>query len=382
MHMRELDTSTIECISGELWPSKQRNGHSLHEVPYRACFRPELAEFFINKYTERGDVVFDSFMGRGTTLLQAALMGRIPYGCDINPLSAVLLSPRLAPPTLERIEDRLFSLCLLKDVWVEDELLVFYHETTLRRIMGWKNYFRNRAVRRELDDVDRWIRMVITTRLHGHSPGFLSARTLPPNQAISVESQRKLNAKHDLAPEPKDIAEIIMKKSRAMLKDVAPSDIARLRTASHKAKILTATAADVPAIPDSSVSLVITSPPFLDIVNYKQDNWLRCWFNGINADELGFWQFKKIEHWVTAMAEAMIEMRRVLKPGGRAAIEVGEVRKGSDMLMRGLIEAAGRAGMAVECSYVNNNKFTKTSRVWNISSDRGSTTNMVLVLRK
>lgn len=37
-------------------------------------------------------------------------------------------------------------------------------------------------------------------------------------------------------------------------------------------------------IPDNTVQLSITSPPFLDIVHYVADNWLRCWFNGIDAD--------------------------------------------------------------------------------------------------
>ncbi len=46
-------------------------------------------------------------MGRGTTPLQAALMGRRPIGNDINPLSALLTRPRLAPPSLAAIEARL-----------------------------------------------------------------------------------------------------------------------------------------------------------------------------------------------------------------------------------------------------------------------------------
>mgnify|MGYP000160800235 CR=1 FL=1 len=40
-----------------------------------------------------------------------------------------------------------------------------------------------------LDTVDAWIRMVAVNRLTGHSPGFFSVYTLPPNQAASPESQ-------------------------------------------------------------------------------------------------------------------------------------------------------------------------------------------------
>ncbi len=37
--------------------------------------------------------------------------------------------------------------------------------------------------------------MVAINRLTGHSPGFFSVYTLPPNQATSVQAQRKINGK-------------------------------------------------------------------------------------------------------------------------------------------------------------------------------------------
>ena len=89
----------VETFVNEFWTSKQRAAHSLHEVSYRACFKPQLPRFFIDRFTAPGDLVYDPFMGRGTTIVEAALAGRTPAGCDINPLSAVLAQPRLSPPT-------------------------------------------------------------------------------------------------------------------------------------------------------------------------------------------------------------------------------------------------------------------------------------------
>ena len=97
----------IPYFVNEFWTSGQRRAHSLHEISYRACFKPQLPEFFIKRLTAPGDGVYDPFMGRGTTPLQAALMGRRPLGNDMNPLSALLTRPRLAPPTLAEIEARL-----------------------------------------------------------------------------------------------------------------------------------------------------------------------------------------------------------------------------------------------------------------------------------
>ena len=82
----------------------------------------------------------------------------------------------------------------------QPELLELYHPDTLREIESWRAYF---SLRRELelyDNVDQWIGMVATNRLSGHSRGFFSVYTLPPNQAVSVERQKKINSKLNQRP--------------------------------------------------------------------------------------------------------------------------------------------------------------------------------------
>src|SRR6185436_3223765 len=96
-------TEQVETFVNEFWTSRQRAAHSLHEVSYRACFKPQLPRFFIERLTNPGDVVYDPFMGRGTTLVETALLGRVPAGCDINPLSRALAAPRLRPPTAANV---------------------------------------------------------------------------------------------------------------------------------------------------------------------------------------------------------------------------------------------------------------------------------------
>lgn len=69
-----------------------------------------------------------------------------------------------------------------------------------------------------MDHADAWIRMVATNRLTGHSSGFFSVYTLPPNQAVSVDSQRKINEKRAQTPPLRDVKAIIMHKSRSLLR--------------------------------------------------------------------------------------------------------------------------------------------------------------------
>ena len=60
---------SIPRIVDEFWTSKQRQASSLHEISYRACFKPQLPRYFITRYSREGDLVYDPFMGRGTTLI-------------------------------------------------------------------------------------------------------------------------------------------------------------------------------------------------------------------------------------------------------------------------------------------------------------------------
>ena len=99
----ETDESGLRYFVNEFWTAGQRQAHRLHEISYRACFKPQLPAFFITRLTQAGDRVYDPFSGRGTTALEAALHGRAPAGNDINPLSAMLTEPRLAPPPLAAI---------------------------------------------------------------------------------------------------------------------------------------------------------------------------------------------------------------------------------------------------------------------------------------
>src|SRR5690242_10364456 len=198
-----------------------------------------------------------------------------------------------------------------------------------------------------------WIRMVALNRLTGHSPGFFSVYTLPPNQALSVERQLRINAERGQVPPLRDIAGIIAKKTRALLKDGLPP--------AHPPALLSVGPAGSTAyIPDASVALVVTSPPFLDVVDYAGDNWLRCWFAGIDTDEVAIGTHRTEAAWTAMVRSVLVEQARVLRPGGHVAFEVGEVRRGKVLLER-LVWAAAE-GLPFErlAVLVNQQEFTKT----------------------
>src|SRR6185369_16285580 len=135
--------------------------------------------------------------------------GRIPDGCDINPLSVFLTRPRLHPPTLEQVAQRLGAVDFADSDEFPEELLVFYHPETLRELCALKKYLLKRKAATTLDAVDQWIWMIALNRLTGHSPGFFSVYTLPPNQAVSIKSQTKINKDRNQTPPRRKVPGLI-----------------------------------------------------------------------------------------------------------------------------------------------------------------------------
>lgn len=373
----------VPVFVNEFWTAKQRQASSLHEVSYRACFKPQLPRFFIERLTRPGDVVYDPFMGRGTTLVEAALLGRTPCGCDINPLSQVFAHSRLKPPSLDEIETRLNEIDFKSADEMPEKLLVFFHPETLREICALKTYLLRKKSEGELDEVDRWIEMVATNRLTGHSTGFFSVYTLPPNQAVSVESQIKINKRLGQKPPRRHVPPLILRKSRQLLSDIDEFHRRQLSNSAADSLLVTGSANETPEIPSSSVALVVTSPPFLDVVDYEQDNWLRAWFCGIDISNLSIWQIKNLRDWEARMTDVFLEINRVLQPGGCVAFEVGEVRNGKIKLETSVLKIGREVGLQPVLVLINDQIFTKTSNCWGVENlKKGTNTNRIILFQK
>jgi hypothetical protein len=147
--------------------------------------------------------------------------------------------------------------------------------------------------------------------------------------------------------------------------------------------LLTAPARQTPQIASRSIALVVTSPPFLDVVDYAGDNWLRCWFLGIDPKGVQLTVPKKLELWRQAMTDVFRELSRVLRPGGHVAFEIGEVRGGSVKLEEAVLPCGLVAGLAPELVLINDQKFTKTANCWGVDNlVKGTNTNRVVLFRR
>jgi len=69
--------------------------HDYHRYP--AKFIPQIAARLIKENSQVGDLICDPFMGSATTLLEAILNGRRAYGTDINPVAALISKAKTTP---------------------------------------------------------------------------------------------------------------------------------------------------------------------------------------------------------------------------------------------------------------------------------------------
>ncbi|MBL8020139.1 MAG: site-specific DNA-methyltransferase [Leptospirales bacterium] len=390
-HARQSPVSTVQRPSTqtrELWTARQRQMHPIHyTVSYRGSFKPELPEFFIGRYLASPGVVLDPFGGRGTTAIQANLMGHTAIHNDLNPVSIFLASSRQTVPSLASLIDSVQSMDLESSLSPtaeeEERLLPFFHKETLRELLCLK-----KALLANFDDPHfRYIGVTALSRLHGHSDGFFSVYSFP-QISILPGAQRKNNARLGQKPEYRNIRERIIRKMKRDLSVELPPGY---NESARKNLYLSCDSANLKGVRASTVDLVVTSPPFLDKVDYITDNWMRAWFLGVEdrVADIELSVTPSMEQWIGFMKSTFLEMGRVLKIGGRAVFEVGEVKSRSHLynleeVLANLLPLEVEGGrLVVDEILVNEQKFTKLSNCWDVANnEKGTNTNRCLVMKK
>ena len=83
-----LETNTV-------WDFPRRGDWAVHSGDYRGNWPPQIPRNLMERYTSRGDLVVDPFVGGGTTLIEAWLLGRHSVGLDISKLAIQTTSAKL-----------------------------------------------------------------------------------------------------------------------------------------------------------------------------------------------------------------------------------------------------------------------------------------------
>jgi len=287
-------------------------------------------------------VVFDPFCGRGTTVFQALLEGREAAGCDVNPVAACVSGAKCDPPSQRQVEKRLMNLQdgfrgTRKSVWEGEHSEFFqlcFHRDTLPQVLYLRsvlNWRRNK--------VDRFIAALCLGALHGgshRSPSYFSNR-MP--RTISTKPNYSVGwwQRNGYKPPQRDVFQILERITAYRFQTPPPElagqvkevDVRKAGQAFRKLK--------------GRVSDVITSPPYLNTTNYREDQWLRLWFLGNDRpltsctggddrhhSEGIYWAFLQF---------AWAGIAPLLSQQVRFVIRVGSRQQNKDVLREGLVQS-------------------------------------------
>ncbi|MDZ4787029.1 MAG: DNA methyltransferase [bacterium] len=384
--LKLISRTLFSVEEGEFWSQEEELSHSLHfSISLPDSFTPGLARFFIQKYSSRGEVVLDPFCGRGTTALEAVLNERIAYASDINPLFARVTRAKLEPADLVEVAIFLQSVNLSRPISLEgfaEYFEPFFDADTYREILNLKS-----AISSSKTSTSQFVEMIAMSLLHGHTAGYFSAYSMPQISLTPV-NQRLLNDKRGNLPEYRSISSRILRKTGAALRD---GDVDRIRDRSILNKVYVADVRNLTFLPSATVDLIVTSAPKPYAYNFVNDLWLKGWFTGISKNErrrlseISF-QSQSLSDWIDFMNETLFELARVVKYGGRVALELKEVTEndrviGLDKILFDIVESQLSTFWENESLFVNKTDGTQLS-TRNRQGEDSTRTSRVLVLRR
>jgi hypothetical protein len=297
-------------------------------------------------WSQRDDVVLDPFCGRGTTIFESLLNGRRAIGCDTNPVAFCLSRAKAAPPVLVEVLDRInrlerkFAPHAHKAVDLHDEFFsLCFHVDTLRQI----EYLKNKLAWRE-NQVDCFIAALALGCLHGESHrtelcfSNRMPRTISTKPGYSVRWWREKGC----TPPQRDVYSILRKAATYRYESALPTTRGRVVEGDARRAFTMLKAYK------GRVKLVITSPPYLDITDYHEDQWLRLWFLGGPSKPVtgqckddrhrridAYWQF---------LREAWAGITPLLDRSAQVVIRLGGTRLGEKELGIGLLGSLNSTG--------------------------------------
>lgn len=381
-NLSQIDNAGIENKSQE-WKSRPKNmNNKLHTIcSYMAMFPPSLPNHFIEKYSKEGDIVLDTFSGRGTTILEACLMDRIGIGNDLNPLAFVLSKAKSNVPKKLRILSYINELEReyekLKEINIEneeDKIKMIFNNYTLRQLV-----FLKKKLDWSKSNVDAFITALLLGILHGGSEGYLSL-SMPNTFSMSPNYVKNYIAQHGLIKPKRNAFDLLKRKLERCY-----------QRPFLRGKVYRQDSRRITRIKDSSIDLIITSPPYTRVIRYGQFNWIRLWFLGEDCREVDKDLFfsQSISKYCDFMTEVLLEMRRVLKNNSKAILVIGDVKDRARQRIENLAKivwenCAQPIGFKLVEPIIEDviNDSTKVSKIWGQKKGNATKIDRILVLTK
>lgn len=297
--------------------------HGIH--PYPAKFIPELPREIILECTKERNVILDPFCGSGTTLLEACIAGRKSIGIDSNPVATLISRAKTTALTGEELQ-------------TIDALILRLSEISYTSIRaGWipaihnlSHWFQPNVVT-ELS----WLRQFILDNSQGNLQTFLLCIFSSIIVNVSNQESNTRYAAIDKNFVDGAVINAFLRKLKQEYMRIAR--LSKMRTVVRNTPTIIHGSTDKISsdlVPDNSVDIVITSPPYANSYDYYlYHKWRMAWLNydikKTQDDEIG----SRHEHsskkapisvFENRMIPVMQNISRMLKPNKLAYFFVGD----------------------------------------------------------
>lgn len=329
--------------------------HGYHRYP--AKFIPQIVSRLTEKHTKKGDLVVDSFGGCGTTVVEAKVMSRKSIGVDINPVAVLIAKTKSTPIDPLKLEKEFVDL---------KYKLSSYNSKTKIKTPGHEriDYWFKPEEKRKL----AFLFSEISKMKNQDMRDFFYCGFSNILKNCSIWMQKSNKPTRDFRKKPSEPFQAFYKQIKMMLKGNAELYELLKEKNSLKTfcKVYCTDARKIPA-KINSVSLIVTSPPYVTSYEYADLHQLTAlWFeytknisdfrkrfigtshNGVKKIILNSKIAEKIKQdlekknkklakevaiYFSEMNQCFKEMKRILKKNGQACIVIGNTNlKGVEIL--------------------------------------------------
>ncbi|MEC4895848.1 MAG: DNA methyltransferase [Oscillatoria sp. PMC 1051.18] len=284
------------------------NGKSRTSIfPWRGQFSPQLVEVFLNYYAEEKSVIFDPFVGSGTTLFESARKGLTCYAAEINPAAVAMAKSvnfvNLNLPRRQKIIEATNSIVTESLRPFEWNLFSYQQQNQVFVLKNNNSKYNFLATLIQKNKQNCAIHNLLVNAAIRYDSNYLNQEITYLQKAVYEQSKI----------------------------------ITSLPFSKQKYQLFHQDARKV-SLPNNSVDLIITSPPYINVFNYHQNNRQIMEALGwdllkIAKSEIGSNRKNRQNRFLTViqyaldMLDVFQEMRRLLCPHGRAIIVIGRESK-------------------------------------------------------
>lgn len=358
---------------------------------YLGAFPPTLANYLIRYFSDENDIIFDPFSGRGTTALEARILNRQTIATDLNPIALALSTAKNSNLTVDEIFQRVDELSAKYDyalyqpeaIAQSDDIHLIFHPRTLAQLC----YLRRKLLKSEMP-VDKYLVGIILGILHGGeradgTSGYASI-DMPNTFSMSAEYVRRFVQTKQLNRFYRDVFFLLKEKTSRLYKKHSELKNSGLVMRADVKKL--SELAELEPF-KNGVKLVLTSPPYLGIVNYAKQNWIRSWFlnqdPNLVSEDLD--DDLNLSEWIDFSKIFVTQLKKFLKADGVAIFVIGDVAKSKTSI----VPLAREFCLMIKENQIFKNVWCindviadtdKTTRIWGDSKGSATATDRIVIL--